>query len=390
MNKQNKAKILVIVMITIVSLAGFYMYSYKQLYQKHIELKGTIATTEQQLIQYQNIQKQVVNYQSDIKELNYEDKLFRDKFPSDIFQEDAILLTNRIIDTYGKVFDIKSGITFSEVGAYSKEVTNLIKMKVELGSFTFKNYSAFKEFMNKITQFEPKIAIEPKITIEPLKKSDVKSITADPEIEVNLEWSFLGYKDNTKHENLFKYGDIEGNPNIFAAFKGMAPVNPVKENNNDKVGSILSLVKDNKGFYSNYDFYVVLSPTNADIPSIVVGKSGDGTKSAFQDINGIGDVELKVERRADGKYYFKYKTGKYNYPFDYSKMEEFTPSQNGKIVLLVRGNEIKDSSDNVGAKINVYNSTDVTVDVVLTGNSQDHDKIKVVSKQGKVETFLEN
>lgn len=107
----------------------------------------------------------------------------------------------------------------------------------------------------------------------------------------------------------------------------------------------------------------------------------------MEDINGVSDIEFRFVKDADGKYYFKYKNRKTSYPFEYSTMEQFTPHREGKIILLVRGNNITDPEDIVGANITIFNSTDIPVEVVTTSLSKAENVATINAKVGKVKVY---
>ncbi len=388
-NFSNKVKLIVV--LVVVLMVGSYFVTYNILYNKHQALSRQISENTVMLNKYRDIGKDVANFKSLEKELNFELVKFTEAFPPVLYQEEVIAMFDKLTEE-GKLANLNRAFDFKDIEPFGgKEAaqaggkdqqqsgggdTNLVTMNVSTSFIT--NYSNLRSMLKTILENRPKVVANTlKVAIK-LDDKEKSISTTDPKLEVKLGLDFLGYKDTVAYENLFKFEGDEGKDNIFSLFDGISLIS-LNQNRSSS-----DIIYDG----TNNDFYVVMSPFKFEIPSIMAGKSKSGIKTVFQDINGIGNVEFRVERRNNGRYYYKYKAGNYTYPLDYSKMEEFKPVDGEKIVILVRGNHIDETPNNIGANLRIYNNADIPVHVVLTKLGSNYDRVKIEAKQGKVETIF--
>jgi type IV pilus assembly protein PilO len=127
---------------------------------------------------------------------------------------------------------------------------------------------------------------------------------------------------------------------------------------------------------TDFDFLMSVRPISSDLPTIMLGKAKDSSKSTYiyDDNPGVENVEVYLTKQ-DNKYYFKYKAGNNSYPAQYSSAgTEFAPSGdsiNFKIYSVKRNS----TSDMSGANIKIINKTDKAVNIVIDGDDDERPRI---------------
>jgi len=111
----------------------------------------------------------------------------------------------------------------------------------------------------------------------------------------------------------------------------------------------------------SYDFYMSSKPESSDLPTIMLGKTNDESRTTFvyADSNKIEDVLLQF-KKDNSKYYYRLETVNDSYPKDGS-WEEFVPSVNGSINIKINSNEKNSKADSAGANVSVKNTSGLKV-----------------------------
>ncbi|HYF75405.1 MAG TPA: hypothetical protein VD757_02355, partial [Candidatus Nitrosocosmicus sp.] len=94
-------------------------------------------------------------------------------------------------------------------------------------------------------------------------------------------------------------------------------------------------------------------------------------------------VEIQLQKK-DGKYYCKYKTGKYSYPEDYNNgWEEFEPAPQG-INLQIVSAPRTGAEDKTGVNLSIVNKTDMPLRVFIKDDDANASRIKLVKQEGTI------
>lgn len=137
---------------------------------------------------------------------------------------------------------------------------------------------------------------------------------------------------------------------------------------------------------SSYDFVMSVRSVSSDLPTVMLGKSKDSSKSTYvyADNAGIENVEIYFTKKGD-KYYYKYKTSRDSYPAQFNgDGAEFTPSD-GNINFKIYSNKRIDAADNSGANIKIYNKTDKTVNVTIDTDDGTRPRVTISGEGGTVD-----
>lgn len=92
-----------------------------------------------------------------------------------------------------------------------------------------------------------------------------------------------------------------------------------------------------------------------------------------------------VFSKANGEYYYKYKTKSGSYPLNYVDMgEDFKPIGNNIIIKVFSGERL-DDKDKASAKLKVVNNTDKAVTVYIKDDPTDNPRISILGDGGNVD-----
>lgn len=235
----------------------------------------------------------------------------------------------------------------------SKDKVHQLRCNISF-SGTYENLMNFlkeiNENNNKMVVNSMNIAEE---SIEEIKGSMEIEIYAIPKIndEINeyLQWDF-----NNEYGKYVPFGSETSNYNI-----------------------------DNE--VSLDDFVISVKSVNSVLPTITVGKSDDKTKSTYiyADSNSVEDVEIELTKE-DGKYYYKYKTSKENYPVDYEGNKlEFNPTSKS-INISVFSESRVNNDDKSGMKLKIINNTDKLVNVNISDDDENNKRVFVEGDSSKI------
>lgn len=133
------------------------------------------------------------------------------------------------------------------------------------------------------------------------------------------------------------------------------------------------------------DFNISAKPTNSELPTIMIGKSGDTLRNTY--IYADGNNKQKAEivfTQAGDKFYYKYKTDNGSMPVKYEgNGSEFTPF--GKdIVINIASGKRGDSEDNSGLKLNIINDTNKLVMVNVKDEDEREPRISIDGDNKKI------
>lgn len=135
------------------------------------------------------------------------------------------------------------------------------------------------------------------------------------------------------------------------------------------------------------DFLMTVRPINSDLPTIVLGKSGDKDKKTYlnNDENSVSNIEMYISGD-NGKYYYKYKVEGKSYPTKFEgNGEEFKPNGND-INFEIFSEKRVNKDDKSGANIKIVNSSDKEVNLIINKDDEKSPRVNVTT-DGKVKVI---
>lgn len=132
------------------------------------------------------------------------------------------------------------------------------------------------------------------------------------------------------------------------------------------------------------DFVMTSKPITSDLPTVMIGKAGDTTRTTYVhgDSAGFENVEFYVFMR-DNRYFFKYKTQTELFPFNYYAGVQFVP-RGDNILLLTFCNPRTGVQDQNGVNLTISNLTDLELVLQISNEDKARPRINIVKTDGVV------
>jgi type IV pilus assembly protein PilO len=132
---------------------------------------------------------------------------------------------------------------------------------------------------------------------------------------------------------------------------------------------------------SNFDFFINLEPESSDLPTVLIGKTEDSSRSTYlsENNNSVESVEFSFKSE-NNKYYYSYNTKNNSYPKN-GAWQEFTPTSSENITIKINSRDRSSKTDSVGAIIGVNNSTGLKVSFEIENDNST--KPRVTFKDAK-------
>lgn len=227
-------------------------------------------------------------------------------------------------------------------------------------------YDEFKKLTSQILATNSKTSIE---EINVKYKEDIELLKG--EIEFN-------------HFSLASDKEDFGEPNVNISL-------PVGVNNIFDSEAVVSNTQTSaaSGNYilSDYDICTVISPDDATLDAVIVGTTNDSKAkdSISTDANDSVELTITVAGTA-GKYTVAYKLGDKTYPAkNYEKGVAFEPGKT--LDLLVMSSARNGKNDKVAVKANIINSSDMQLNVLVSGDDATSPRFQVVSRTGEIKIY---
>lgn len=125
---------------------------------------------------------------------------------------------------------------------------------------------------------------------------------------------------------------------------------------------------------AKFDFYVNLEPESSDLPTVLIGKTEDSTRSTYisENSNAVENVQFNFKTE-NSKYYYSYSTKNNAYP-KAGAWQEFSPSEDGIMIrIYCAGRNSK--TDSVGASIGVTNTSGLKVYFEIENDSSTNPRV---------------
>lgn len=135
-----------------------------------------------------------------------------------------------------------------------------------------------------------------------------------------------------------------------------------------------------------YDFVLSARSINSDLPTIMLGKADDSSKSTYvyADSNGKEPIEIYFIQK-DNKYYYKYKTSRGSYPMQYNGDGiEFKP-KNNVIALKVFSDKRINADDKASADVKIINKTDKLVTAIVSDDDSSNPRVNILGEGSAVD-----
>lgn len=227
-------------------------------------------------------------------------------------------------------------------------------------------YASVIEFIKSIEGYDKKIVI-PNIQLS----QDATGVTGATTLEF---YAVPKISDEDKDFFKWEFNNVYGKVNPFdGAVAGTGISSTIEEMGNSVKEPI-------------YDFVMSVRSASSDLPSVMLGRAKDSTKSTYvyADNPQVENVELYLTEK-DNKYYCKYKTSRDKYPAQYDGDGVELNIKESNINFKIYSNKRSGPTDLSGANIKIYNKTDKTVKVSIERDDDVRPRAIVSGEGGSVE-----
>lgn len=400
-NKREKT-LLFVLALGIVGF-GYYKVVWDYQYNKLKDLKSKELKVKQEYNDDVKMVNSIEPNKEEINIFNSEIQNLTSGFYSNISQPNIILeLNNLMNDT-----NVKGTMSFSEI----KTMPVMDKQEGDSSSKSEndENKNQIQGIVNDYNNITDKKKNEDKKNKKQEEIYNLNQMTVSLSVNGtydNVMKFIKSIEENPKHINILNFnlsaqtdGNVSANMNIqlvaipkidaskeefTTADEKYGKENPFSGASVVGIGTIENELENSK---VKNDFLMTVRPINSDLPTIVLGKSGDKDKKTYlnNDENSLSNIEMYISGD-NGKYYYKYKVEGKSYPTKFEgNGEEFKPNGND-INFEIFSEKRVNKDDKSGANIKIMNSSDKEVNLIINKDDEKSPRVNVTT-DGKVKVI---
>ncbi len=400
-NKREKT-LLFVLALGVVGF-GYYKVVWDYQYNKLKDLKSKELKVKQEYNDDVKMVNSIEPNKEEINIFNSEIQNLTSGFYSNISQPNIILeLNNLMNDT-----NIKGTMSFSEI----KTMPVMDKQEGDSSSKSEndENKNQIQGIVNDYNNITDKKKNEDKKNKKQEEIYNLNQMTVSLSVNGtydNVMKFMKSIEENPKHINILNFnlsaqtdGNVSANMNIqlvaipkidaskeefTTADDKYGKENPFSGASVAGTGTIENELENSK---VKNDFLMTVRPINSDLPTIVLGKSGDKDKKTYlnNDENSVSNIEMYISGD-NGKYYYKYKVEGKSYPTKFEgNGEEFKPNGND-INFEIFSEKRVNNDDKSGANIKIVNSSDKEVNLIINKDDEKSPRVNVTT-EGKVKVI---
>lgn len=400
-NKREKT-LLFVLALGVVGF-GYYKVVWDYQYNKLKDLKSKELKVKQEYNDDVKMVNSIEPNKEEINIFNSEIQNLTSGFYSNISQPNIILeLNNLMNDT-----NVKGTMSFSEI----KTMPVMDKQEGDSSSKSEndENKNQIQGIVNDYNNITDKKKNEDKKNKKQEEIYNLNQMTVSLSVNGtydNVMKFMKSIEENPKHINILNFnlsaqtdGNVSANMNIqlvaipkidaskeefTTADEKYGKENPFSGASVVGTGTIENELENSK---VKNDFLMTVRPINSDLPTIVLGKSGDKDKKTYlnNDENSVSNIEMYISGD-NGKYYYKYKVEGKSYPTKFEgNGEEFKPNGND-INFEIFSEKRVNKDDKSGANIKIVNSSDKEVNLIINKDDEKSPRVNVTT-EGKVKVI---
>lgn len=400
-NKREKT-LLFVLALGVVGF-GYYKVVWDYQYNKLKDLKSKELKVKQEYNDDVKMVNSIEPNKEEINIFNSEIQNLTSGFYSNISQPNIILeLNNLMNDT-----NVKGTMSFSEI----KTMPVMDKQEGDSSSKSEndENKNQIQGIVNDYNNITDKKKNEDKKNKKQEEIYNLNQMTVSLSVNGtydNVMKFIKSIEENSKHINILNFnlsaqsdGNVSANMNIqlvaipkidaskeefTTADEKYGKENPFSGASVVGTGTIENELENSK---VKNDFLMTVRPINSDLPTIVLGKSGDKDKKTYlnNDENSVSNIEMYISGD-NGKYYYKYKVEGKSYPTKFEgNGEEFKPNGND-INFEIFSEKRVNNDDKSGANIKIVNSSDKEVNLIINKDDEKSPRVNVTT-EGKVKVI---
>lgn len=400
-NKREKT-LLFVLALGVVGF-GYYKVVWDYQYNKLKDLKSKELKVKQEYNDDVKMVNSIEPNKEEINIFNSEIQNLTAGFYSNISQPNIILELNNLMNDA----NVKGTMSFSEI----KTMPVIEKQEGDSSSKSEddENKNQIQGIVNDYNNITDKKKNEDKKDKKPEEIYNLNQMTVSLSVNGtydNVMKFMKSIEENPKHINILNFnlsaqtdGNVSANMNIqlvaipkidaskeefTTADEKYGKENPFSGASVVGTGTIENELENSK---VKNDFLMTVRPINSDLPTIVLGKSGDKDKKTYlnNDENSVSNIEMYISGD-NGKYYYKYKVEGKSYPTKFEgNGEEFKPNGND-INFEIFSEKRVNKDDKSGANIKIVNSSDKEVNLIINKDDEKSPRVNVTT-DGKVKVI---
>ncbi|MDM0451186.1 hypothetical protein QTH59_03550 [Clostridium perfringens] len=400
-NKREKT-LLFVLALGVVGF-GYYKVVWDYQYNKLKDLKSKELKVKQEYNDDVKMVNSIEPNKEEINIFNSEIQNLTSGFYSNISQPNIILELNNLMNDA----NVKGTMSFSEI----KTMPVMDKQEGDSSSKSEndENKNQIQGIVNDYNNITDKKKNEDKKNKKQEEIYNLNQMTVSLSVNGtydNVMKFMKSIEENPKHINILNFnlsaqtdGNVSANMNIqlvaipkidaskeefTTADEKYGKENPFSGASVVGTGTIENELENSK---VKNDFLMTVRPINSDLPTIVLGKSGDKDKKTYlnNDENSVSNIEMYISGD-NGKYYYKYKVEGKSYPTKFEgNGEEFKPNGND-INFEIFSEKRVNKDDKSGANIKIVNSSDKEVNLIINKDDEKSPRVNVTT-EGKVKVI---
>ncbi|MBI6108005.1 hypothetical protein [Clostridium perfringens] len=400
-NKREKT-LLFVLALGVVGF-GYYKVVWDYQYNKLKDLKSKELKVKQEYNDDVKMVNSIEPNKEEINIFNSEIQNLTSGFYSNISQPNIILELNNLMNDA----NVKGTMSFSEI----KTMPVMDKQDEDSSSKSEndENKNQIQGIVNDYNNITDKKKNEDKKNKKQEEIYNLNQMTVSLSVNGtydNVMKFMKSIEENPKHINILNFnlsaqtdGNVSANMNIqlvaipkidaskeefTTADEKYGKENPFSGASVAGTGTIENELENSK---VKNDFLMTVRPINSDLPTIVLGKSGDKDKKTYlnNDENSVSNIEMYISGD-NGKYYYKYKVEGKSYPTKFEgNGEEFKPNGND-INFEIFSEKRVNKDDKSGANIKIVNSSDKEVNLIINKDDEKSPRVNVTT-DGKVKVI---
>lgn len=136
---------------------------------------------------------------------------------------------------------------------------------------------------------------------------------------------------------------------------------------------------------TDYDMFITLNPTIADMDAIVIGLKDNEKSNLSADVNKAETASITISG-SNGKYTVAYKLGNTTYPAkNYDVGVNFNPGSS--LDLLVMSSARTGDNDKTTLNVSIVNDTDMTLNIKVLDDDTSSPRFNIKSRSGKINVY---
>lgn len=139
----------------------------------------------------------------------------------------------------------------------------------------------------------------------------------------------------------------------------------------------------------NSDFTLTAKPYESDLPTVILGLENDRQAESYvyADNAKVENVNIRIIKKADGKYYFQYSTSEVSYPQKEDGKEIPFVTGNTQIMMKIYSDMRKNGEDQSGVALTINNETELPFVIEVKHEDAQKPRVQFKDLKGNISVY---